>query len=206
MTDLYDALDEFEAERDEGAGAHRAPSTDGVLGTEFTLEELAGRPGRWQELAQELLALRTERQAKAQTEALALAAERALDSGLVDFDDPAIQAGLRAQVESDRAAANDSFFRLRAAELRAKGFEGESVDLMLANDREAMAAVAEFMAGQDAMLDHPAYRAHETAVAVQARSSRFVRDRASAPDMGLAEAEAAIAEAYAAAAAAADAD
>jgi hypothetical protein len=161
------------------------------------LRALAAREGKTVrgQIAAELVALAEERAARQEKDALALAAEQAIDAGVVDYSDPAIQAGLRAQVEAERAAATDAFYRHRAADLKAKGFEGESVDLMLRDDREAMAVVEEWMGGQDAMLDHPAYKAHEATVVEQARAiaaARYIASQSGSVLDDAAEAEAGV--------------
>lgn len=199
---LDDELDAFEGslgDPDEGGQADfgdasaPAPATDGVFGTEFTLDELAAKPGRWQELAAELIVARDERRVRVEAEALRKASEEALDSGSVEsWDDPTFLAGLRAQVEADRQAASEAFLRGRRVELaKARWGEG-TVKERMADEAARDAQVEAFLAGSDALESHPAFQAHEAELAMQARSAAFVRDRVSEADFGLAEAEAAI--------------
>lgn len=169
-----------------------------------------------------MLALRAEREVRQEKEALALVAEQAIDKGIVDFSDPDLQAGLRAQVEAGRVADSERYFRLREAELRRQAFGDESAKQLLDNDRAAMAQVEAFLAGtdgysegaaaavvgHDAFLDHPAYRAHEAALAEQTRAIAAARHIASLSRSVLddaVEAEAGVAEMAAAVLAATDA-
>ena len=114
MSDLH-----LDAELDRFGDEQEQVVADALAVSEDELTVLAQREGPWKELAQELLVVRRERAAKAEaTVAAALAAE-AVESG-ADLSDPDIQAGLRAQVQIERAAQANAYLRWRESELRHK--------------------------------------------------------------------------------------
>src|SRR3990172_724400 len=133
MTDEFDEeLDEFErgraeaqAERAEDeasvvvpvVGKKSAAASDGVLGSEFTLEDLAKPGSRWEELASELIVARSERAALAEAAKLDSEIEDGLASGVIDFNDPSVRFGLGVQVADARAVSDAAFLAGKEAEL-----------------------------------------------------------------------------------------
>jgi len=161
---------------------------------EFSLDDLAAKPGRFQELAAELLVAREDRAAKAERDRLAAEADEALAFDTADWNDPAFLDGLRSQVLADRSVALTAYLGTRLREL-SETWGAETAREMMANERSALATVDTFTGQSDPLYDHPAYRKHEQTTALGARSAAYADIRASGADFGAGEAEAYIAAA-----------
>jgi len=180
---IKDFEEDDEGENDGGEGpewASAVPATprtgegSNVFGTEFSLEELAARPGQWQALAAELIVARQEREAKAKA-ADDRAALEAMGGEFTDADPAILKTRLLAQVDADRASANEAFLEGRRA-LLAKQFGAETVALLMRDEQAAIAKVAAFEAGAAsgaAMREVPAFRDWEAEQAAEERARGF---------------------------------
>jgi hypothetical protein len=151
---------------------------EGVLGVEVTLEELASRPGRWSELAGELLAIKAEREsAKAQAE-LAARAE-AVDAASAFDDVPVddLRAMFRAEQEQARVAAEAVYISQFASQLVAQGYTEETVQTKLEALAADLAASTWLNEDADPLDSHPGYQAHIRQKVFQAQARAYA-DRA----------------------------
>ena len=211
MTDEFDEeLDEFErgraeaqAERAEDeasvvvpvVGKKSAAASDGVLGSEFTLEDLAKPGSRWEELASELIVARSERAALAEAAKLDSEIEDGLASGVIDFNDPSVRFGLGVQVADARAVSDAAFLAGKEAEL-SKIYGEDTVRQLMSEERAALLQVQAFQSAENLYLEHPAYVEWAAREASDLRALEFARDRSLPPDFGLAELEADVQATY----------
>jgi hypothetical protein len=157
MTSWFDDIEDEQAEDEQDQGD--AGSGDaGVFGSGFTLEELASRPGRFQELAAELLAARADREANADRDRLRAQGEAAIEAGAIDFDDPDFQNALRAMADEKRAKAETMWAKHREAELISQyGDLGRGTF-----EQERVAGQDSwFWEGSDSLHESPVWREHE---------------------------------------------
>jgi hypothetical protein len=194
MPVVGDDLDlDLDEDEDESEGAD-APKDEGVFGSGISLDELASKPGRWQELAAELLVAREERKAKRAADEAAKVAAEALEKDEFDWSNEAHIEGLRQEVLSRRAgAAASAEAGIKAAAL-ARGFNADQADIEVANYKAMAEASAWLDEGRDPLTEHEAYRERERGL-VEAGKAREVALRGR---VGYAE-DVAEAEAYIAA-------
>jgi hypothetical protein len=139
-----------------------------------TLEELAARPGQAGALARELLEIRKEREAKAETERLAAEAEATLTAGEPDFEDPIFLEGLRASVLAQRATSDASYIA-GMRRLREGQFGAETADRMLRDEADRSGRLDAWLTSSDPLHDHPAYRDHQRQQVEAARAREAAR-------------------------------
>ena len=182
--------------------AGEAESDPGVFGSGITLDDLAARPGPYKDLWQELLVVKAEREVKAEKERLAAEAAEAIEAGFDTLSPERLQAALTAQAEVDRAAGDAAFLATREAAIRVAYPDPEQAELKIAEEREALAAVNEFL-GAPGPADVPAWREYQEAVANEERAALTARDallRTRSIEQDAAEAEAYVRRALEAAA------
>jgi hypothetical protein len=171
MTDDLNAFDFYSREE----GSEPTPETGGVFGSGITLEELAARPGPYKALADELILVKAERDAKAEKERMAAEAAEAAESGFDTLSPERLQAALTAQAEGDRATGDAAWLAAREADIRVAYPDPEQAELKIAEEREALAAVNEFL-GAPGPADVPAWREHQLAIVEEQRGVALARD------------------------------
>jgi hypothetical protein len=176
-------------------GAAAAPA--GVLGSEFTLEDLAKPGSRFEELAKELIVARDERAGRAAAAALDRIVDAGLEAGEIDLTNPMIREGLAAQVQASRDEASAAYLAARASEY-GKVYGPETVAEMMANERAALAAAAAFESPERLWEQHPAFVDAARRDVELSRALELSRDRVAnmSPDFGLADIEAEIAATF----------
>jgi hypothetical protein len=160
------------------------------------LEKVKAKGGTLGQIASELLVAAAEREANAEKQRLADAADESLADGEEDWSSPDFLAGLREQVIADRAVASESYLQVRQKEY-VKAYGAESAVARMADERKDIAVLADFEGASDPVLDHPAYRQHARAASENARALAVARDRSMTPwNVLQAEAEADLAATY----------
>ncbi len=139
------------------------------------------------------MAIRAERQAKAEADAQRLRAEAAIENGEADFTDAGFLDGLRAQVRAANEAADAQYSRVREQQLVAQyGEEGGRA--AIEQERAEAAEVKAFLAMSDPLYESEAFRAEEQANWAQERAEEVAATYFRTMEDDAAEAEAGIRE------------
>jgi hypothetical protein len=177
--DLFADLDSWDEEDERDAGADDTKPVeamaDDFLGSGMTLEAVASGNGRMADIAQELLTIRAEREAKAEQERLAMEGEVVLDAGNANLDDPELRPVLLALVEDRRAAVDQTFDRNYRQVLRARGTPSDEIDSTMAGLKAQQAEIADWL-GAPSLHELPEYRQHQRQKVETARAQKVATE------------------------------
>jgi hypothetical protein len=165
--------DETEEPGNEALVSERA--ADDFLGSGMTLEAVASGNGRMADIAQELLTIRAEREAKAEQERLAMEGEVVLDAGNANLDDPELRPVLLALVQDRREAVDQTFDRNYRQVLKARGTPADEIDSTMAGLKAQQAEIADWLGPPD-LAELPEWRAHQRQKVEAARARKLATD------------------------------